>query len=153
MRFKAKARKFVEQHHDHIALLKLRRGDALTQADLAELERMPLAENITDQETIAKLNADIGLGGFLRLLTGLDRVSAMGLFSSFVAANDLNANQNEFISLVIDSLCENGVIDPKMFYESPFADLDDMGIIGVFGTDQTAEIIRIVRQVNQTVAA
>ncbi|WP_372988800.1 DEAD/DEAH box helicase family protein [Sulfitobacter sp.] len=153
VRFKAKARKFVEQHQDHIAMLKLRRGDALTQADLAELERMMLDENVTDQKTITELNAEAGLGHFLRSLTGLDRASAMGLFSSFVAASDLNANQNEFIGLIIDSLCENGLIDPKMFYESPFTDLDDMGIVGVFGADQTAEIIRIVRQVNQTVAA
>lgn len=153
VRFKAKARKFVEQHQDHISLLKLRRGDALTHADLQELERMLLDENVTDQETIAKLNAEVGLGAFLRSLTGLDRASVMGLFSSFVAANDLNANQNEFISLVIDSLCENGLIDPKLFYESPFTDLDDMGIVGVFEADQTAEIIRIVKQVNQTIAA
>jgi len=153
VRFKAKARKFVQQHQDHIALLKLRRGDALTQADLEELERMLVDENVTDPETIATLNAEIGLGAFLRSLTGLDRAAAMSLFSSFVANNDLNANQNEFISLIIDSLCENGLIDPKMFYESPFTDLDDMGIVGVFASDQTAEIIRLVRQVNETVAA
>ena len=43
-RFRTKARAFLRQHEDHIALHKLRRNQPLTQADLAELERM-LAES------------------------------------------------------------------------------------------------------------
>lgn len=153
LRFKTKARKFLEQHQDHIALLKLRRGDALTQADLAELERMLLAENVTDHETLALLNAGDGLSVFLRSLTGLDRAAAKNLFSAFVSGNNLNANQNEFIDLIIDSLSENGLIDPKAFYESPFTDINDMGIVGLFKPKQTAEIIQIVRNLNETAAA
>jgi type I restriction enzyme R subunit len=44
-------------------------------------------------------------------------------------------------------------VDPKSFYESPFTDLDDMGIMGVFSETQSAEIIRLVRETNQTAAA
>jgi type I restriction enzyme R subunit len=43
-RFRAKARAFLKQHEDHIAIHKLRMNKALTAADLAELERM-LAES------------------------------------------------------------------------------------------------------------
>ena len=43
-RFRAKARAFLKQHEDHIAIHKLRMNKVLTAADLAELERM-LAES------------------------------------------------------------------------------------------------------------
>ena len=43
-RFRVKARAFLRAHEDHIALHKLRRNQALTRSDLAELERM-LAES------------------------------------------------------------------------------------------------------------
>ncbi len=74
-------------------------------------------------------------------------------FSNFVAENQLTANQNIFLDLIIDSLCENGAIDPSAFYESPFTDIDEMGIGGIFQPEQTAEIIKIVEAINSSAAA
>ena len=153
VRFKTKTRKFIEAHSDHIALQKIRRGEQLTAADLQELERMLIDEGVADHEALEGIQDDGGLGVFLRSLTGLDRAAAKAVFSGFAAANQLSANQTEFIDLIINSLCENGVVDPKSFYESPFTDLDDMGIMGVFSEMQSAEIIRLVRETNQTAAA
>ncbi|MBY5933736.1 DEAD/DEAH box helicase family protein [Tateyamaria omphalii] len=153
VRFKTKTRKFIEAHSDHIALQKIRRGEQLTPADLDELERMLIDEGIADHEALEELQDQGGLGVFLRSLTGLDRAAAKSVFSDFAAANQLSANQTEFIDMIINSLCENGVVDPKSFYESPFTDLDDMGIMGVFSETQSAEIIRLVRETNQTAAA
>lgn len=48
---------------------------------------------------------------------------------------------------------EAGVMEPATFYESPFTDLDDMGIAGIFDREQTSEIIQIVRMLNAAVAA
>lgn len=153
LRFKTKTRKFIEAHSDHISLQKIRRGEQLTPADLDELERMLIAEGVADNEVLEGLQNEGGLGVFLRSLTGLDRAAAKAVFSGFAAANQLSANQTEFIELIINSLCENGVVDPKTFYESPFTDFDDMGIIGVFSETQSAEIIRLVREANETAAA
>jgi type I restriction enzyme R subunit len=152
-RFKAKTRKFIEAHADHIALQKIRRGEQLTASDLSELERMLITEGIADPETVEGLQPSGGLGVFLRSLTGLDRPAAKAIFSGFMTIHQLSASQTEFVDLIINSLCENGVIDPRVFYESPFTDLDDMGIMGVFSEAQTAEIITIVRNLNQTAAA
>lgn len=152
-RFKAKTRKFIDAHADHIALQKIRRGEQLTTYDLDELERMLIAEGIADPETVEGLQPSGGLGVFLRSLTGLDRPSAKAAFGSFTTAHQLSASQTEFVDLIINSLCENGVIDPRTFYESPFTDLDEMGIMGVFNEAQTAEIITIVRNLNKTAAA
>ncbi len=45
-RFNMKVRAFLEQHRDHIAILKLKRAEQLTQSDLEELERMFIDEGV-----------------------------------------------------------------------------------------------------------
>jgi type I restriction enzyme R subunit len=57
------------------------------------------------------------------------------------------------LDLIIDSLTESGIIEPQSFYESPFTDLDDMGIAGLFDREQAAEIINIVRSLNAAAQA
>lgn len=152
-RFKMKARRFIDDHRDHITLIKVRRGEALTKQDLEELQRILIEQEIADDTLIADLDEEGGLGRFLRSLTGLDKAAAKEAFSAFVALHQLNADQTEFLDLVINSLTEAGYVDPASFYESPFTDLDDMGIAGIFDRDQAKEIIRIVRALNDAVAA
>ncbi len=152
-RFKMKVRQFIETHKDHITLLKVRRGEALTRQDLEELQRILIEQQIADDDLLAGLEEDGGLGRFLRSLTGLDRASAKEAFSGFVAQYQLNADQAEFLDLIVDSLTESGIVDPASFYESPFTDLDDMGIAGIFNRDQAQEIVKIVRALNDAVAA
>ncbi|WP_265500650.1 DEAD/DEAH box helicase family protein [Paracoccus beibuensis] len=151
--FRMKARRFVEKHRDHIALIKVRRADQLTQQDLDELERMFVEEDVVDAEALNDATGGAGLGVFLRSLTGLDRAAAKSLFSSFTTQNALSANQTEFVNLVIDSLTEAGIVDPALFYESPFTDLDDMGLAGVFEDKQAQELLAIVQRANATAAA
>lgn len=151
--FKRKVRQFIEQHSDHITLIKVRRGEALTRQDLDELERILIKQKIADDTVIANLTNEGGFGRFLRSLTGMDKAAAKQAFSAFVGQYQLNADQTEFLNLIVDSLSESGIIDPASFYESPFTDFDDMGIAGLFDREQTKEIIRIVTSLNDAVAA
>ncbi|QUS36367.1 DEAD/DEAH box helicase family protein [Falsirhodobacter algicola] len=150
--FRMKVRSFVERHKDNIALLKLRRGQQLTAQDLTELERMFLSEGVDPAALSEAVGAD-GLGVFLRAMTGLDRAAAKEMFSEFTATHSPNADQTEFLNLIIDSLSESGIVDPERFYESPFIDLDDMGIAGIFKEAQVKEIITIVRRSNSSASA
>ncbi|WP_048852390.1 type I restriction-modification enzyme R subunit C-terminal domain-containing protein, partial [Komagataeibacter europaeus] len=152
-RFKMKVRRFIDNHRDHITLIKVRRGEPLTKQDLEELQRMLIEQEIANDILIADLDKEGGLGRFLRSLTGLDKAAAKEAFSTFVGLHQLNADQTEFLDLVINSLTEAGYVDPASFYESPFTDLDDMGIAGIFDRDQAKEIIQIVRTLNDAVAA
>ena len=152
-RFKMKARRFIDEHKDHITLIKLRRGEQLTAQDIAELERILLENGVADADTMAAVQADGGIGQFLRSLTGLDRVAAKQAFGEFMSPRNLTADQIEFIDMTLDSLTENGVIDPKLFYESPFTDIDAMGIVGVFGKDDAQQVISIVRKLNDAASA
>lgn len=152
-RFKMKVRRFIDEHTDHIALQKIRRARPVTQKDLDELEGMLLDLGVADPDGLKELEVSDGLAKFLRQLTGLDRAAAKGAFSEFAAQYQLSADQNEFINLLVDFLTDNGMVDPRLFYESPFTDFDDMGILGVFSKQQTKEIVQIVRHLNQVSAA
>lgn len=152
-RFKMKVRKFVEDHHDHIVMMKVRRGEALTKQEISKLERIMREQGFTDDARLAELDAEGGLGRLLRSLSGLDKAAAKDAFSIFVSRHQLSADQIEFLDLVIDSLTESGIVDPALFYDSPFTDMDDLGIAGLFDRDQTKEIIQIVRKLNDAAAA
>jgi len=45
------------------------------------------------------------------------------------------------------------ITDPRLFYESPFTDLDPLGVAGVFGEGEVVELIQILRDVQERAAA
>lgn len=150
--FRMKARHFLRDHENHIAVLKLRRNEPLTQTDLAELERI-FVEAGAQPSVIEKIRSDGGLGLFVRSLVGLDREAAKHAFDSFLDGKPLTANQIEFVDLIIDHLTERGAMDPRLLYESPFTDLDPMGIEGVFGKPEAEQVILVLDEVRRRAAA
>jgi type I restriction enzyme, R subunit len=131
-RFQMKVRHFLKQHADHITIQKLRRNEQLTPQDLTELERIMIEEAGASNDDIENLRANGGLGLFVRSLVGLERDAAKAAFADFMAGNNMNGNQIEFINLIVDHLTESGAMDPRRLYESPFTDFDDQGVSGVF---------------------
>jgi type I restriction enzyme, R subunit len=150
--FRRKARHFLKEHENHIAILKLRRNEPLTPTDLAELERVFLSAGALPDE-IERLQNDGGLGLFVRALVGLDREAAKRAFDDFLSNKTLSADQIHFVSMVIDHLTERGAMDPRLLYESPFTDIDPMGIEGVFGQSEVAQFIAILKDVRSRAAA
>ncbi|MCP9443620.1 MAG: hypothetical protein NNA20_13670, partial [Nitrospira sp.] len=61
--------------------------------------------------------------------------------------NNLNANQIEFVNLIVDHLTEHGVMEPARLYESPFTDLTPRGPDGLFSSSQVDELVRILNTV------
>jgi type I restriction enzyme R subunit len=152
-RFMMKVRHFLQEHGDHITLKKLRRNEQLTKQDIEELERIFIEEGVADDAELEGIRNDGGLGVFIRSLIGLDREAAKNAFSSFIDGKMLTANQIEFIDLVIDHLTERGVLDPRRLYESPFTDIDDQGVSGIFELGDVKEFVRIINEVKARAAA
>ena len=153
-KFRAKARHFLRQHQDHVAVHKLRSNRQLTATDLDELERM-LRESGTgtaDDMEKARANAD-GLGLFVRSLVGLDRAAAKEAFADFLAGRPMTANQMEFVGMVVDHLTENGVVDAGRLYESPYTDLNPLGIDGLFADDVANELFCVLDEIKRRAAA
>lgn len=152
-RFQMKVRHFLKQHADHIAIQKLRRNEQLTPQDLAELERMMVAEAGASEADIQEAKSQGGLGLFVRSLVGLERDAAKQAFAGFMADKNLRGNQIEFINLIIDHLTERGAMDPRRLYESPFTDFDDQGISGVFPQSDVQRIVEVLHDVRGRAAA
>ena len=152
-RFQMKVRHFLKQHADHITIQKLRRNEKLTPQDLAELERIMIEQTGASEVEFAEVQIVGGLGLFIRSLVGLEREAAKGAFAGFMAGQNLNGNQIEFINLIVDYLTERGAMDPRRLYESPFTDLDDQGVSGLFPQADVQRIVTVLNEVRERAAA
>ena len=65
----------------------------------------------------------------------------------------LTAHQLEFIDMMIDHLTERGAMDPRLLYESPFTDIDPLGVAGVFKEGEVVQLVQILREVERRAAA
>jgi type I restriction enzyme R subunit len=131
VQFRLKVRHFLKANENHIAILRLRRNEPLTATDLSELERL-FIEAGASQAELDGVKTGGGLGLFIRSLVGIDRKAAQQAFAGFIAGRTLSADQAEFIDMIIEHLTACGVMDARLLYESPFTDLNPMGLGGVF---------------------
>lgn len=153
VRFKRKARDFLRKHESHIALSKLRRGKPLTPTDIAELEKMLLDAGVGDADDIARATElSQGFDRFVRSLVGLDRAAMNEVFAEFISAGKASAAQIEFIGMVVEELSHAGFMDPKRLYEQPFTGIAPQGPEQVFDLDRTAKLVRVIEEINGSVA-
>jgi type I restriction enzyme R subunit len=153
-KFAAKARAFLREHLDHVAIAKLRSNKPLTTSDLAELERILAESGVGDLEDIRQAAAVAqGLGLFVRSLVGMDREAAKEALAGFIAGRMLSANQLEFINLIVDHLTEHGIVQAARLYESPFTDLTPRGPEGLFKPDELELLVKTLDAVRSSAVA
>ena len=151
-RFKAKARVFLLDHEDRLALQKLRRNRPLTAADLAELERMLHEAGGSAAHIEQARKGSAGLGLFIRSLVGLEAHCCQGDVQRVPAGKTRTASQIEFIDLVVDHLTEQGAIDLGRLYESPFTDLSPAGPEALFEGADVDKLIHVLGSVKRNAA-
>ncbi|WP_234026786.1 DEAD/DEAH box helicase family protein [Melaminivora suipulveris] len=139
-RFRTKAKVFMGAHQDRLALHKLRRNQALTAADLTELESMLREAGGTDGDLTRARELPAGLPGFIRSLVGLDREAAAQAFAGLISHGMATASQLQFIEEVIAHLTEHGAMPAERLYESPFIDIHSGGPDALFGADRVAQL-------------
>ena len=153
-KFRAKARDFLRSHQNQMVIFKLRNNKQLTETDLSELETILLENGLGNAEDLDRAKQESqGLGLFVRSLIGLDREVAKQEFGKFLADKTLNANQIEFINMIIDYLTEHGAIEPARLYESPFTDFASQGIDSLFTSSQVDELFDLLDDVYTKAAA
>ena len=150
--FRRKARQFLKPYENHLAVIKVKRNEPLTAADLADLEHI-FAEAGADNASVEAIRANGGVPRFVRSLVGLDREAAKRAFSEFFQDRKLSADQFEFLDMIIDHLTARGVMDPKLLYETPFTDFDSKGVDGVFDHADVVRLVSILRDFEPRSAA
>ena len=81
------------------------------------------------------------------------REAAKLAFNQFLSGGTATANQVEFVNMIVDFLTENGVMEPKMLYESPFTDKNPRGPEGVFSSLQVDQLVAVLTDIRQRAAA
>lgn len=148
-RFREKARAYLREHQDHLALQRLRRNLALTATDIEELERMLWEAGIGSPEDLKKASLEEGgLGGFIRSLVGLDRDAATDALSGFIGGKTLSADQHEFVAMIVEQLTMNGTMDLGLLYEPPFTTLAPGGPEALFADAEVDDLITAIRAVD-----
>jgi len=148
-RFKAKVLSFLAGHEEHPAILKLRRNEPLTQADLDGLDLMLADAGGVSVDTVAELaKQNGGLAHFVRSIVGLERSAVVEQLAKYLDTQLMNAAQIRFIEHVIDELSTNGTMEPSRLWEEPFTDPASSGPDEVFPDGEYTKIIEYLRDVD-----
>ena len=154
--YRLKVTQFIRENRHHLTINKLHTNQPITQADLAELERMIFDgdERGTKEQLMEELGSQRPIGEFIRSILGLDANAAKEAFGAFLMQGNLMPHQIQFIDQIIEHLKVNGIIDKRMLAEKPFTDLHDQGLFGVFPKDEDQDrIISILDRVNGNASA
>ncbi|GAB3706475.1 DEAD/DEAH box helicase family protein [Mariniluteicoccus flavus] len=145
-RFRAKAEAYLREHEEHIALQRLRRNKQLTDDDLTALGDMLVRSGQDDRIDLSWVTERAGsLGPFVRSLVGLDRDAVREAFSDYLDESRFSATQIRFVSMIVDELTTNGVMDPTRLYEAPYV---DHGHVDVIFPDEFNGLVEVLRSVN-----
>lgn len=131
--YKKKVLDFLAENRDLPALRKIRNIEKLTEADIEELERILWQELGTKEDyrrylQRENLTEDLSVGAFIRTLGGVDRGKALEVFTEFIQANSLTADQEEYLKSILDYVCQNGDLEKKLLMLSPFDEYDVLEI-------------------------
>jgi type I restriction enzyme R subunit len=133
LQFRKKAEQFLKQHLGEAPVAKVRSGEPLTAADIADLQRILVAAGIGDDDSFAEASAKAGsFGLFIRSIVGLDRAAAKAAFDEFLDDKRYSRNQIQFVNLIIEELTARGVVEPGRVYESPYDGVAPEGPESIF---------------------
>lgn len=152
-RFRAKAEAYLREHLDELVLQRLQRNKQLTPDDLTELEDLLVASGGQHVDVVWARQQTGGLGLFVRVLVDLDRSAATEAFERYLDGTRFTADQVRFVTLIVDELTRNGVMEPSRLFESPYTDHAPTGPDHVFPDADVEVIIGTLRRIKQTAVA
>ena len=114
---------FLNQQSNHPVLQKIKNLELLSSEDIDELERILWHELGTKEDydrylCREQMTTDIPVAAFIREMVGLDRRKAISLFSDYISANSLTAEQEEFINNILNYVCQNGDMEKSVFRDN-----------------------------------
>jgi len=147
--YKDRVESYIRKNKHHIVIQKLKTNVPITKDEIILLEKLLFdGEERGTKEDFVKEYGDQPLGVFVRAIIGLDIGAANEAFSDFIQAGNLTADQITFVKYIINFLERNGTIDKGMLFDSPFTDINDQGLLGVFDDAKAYRVISIIEKIN-----
>jgi type I restriction enzyme R subunit len=148
--YREKVRKFINEHKNHITIRRLRNNEPVTQTDIAALEDILFSEcGVIPREEYEKIFGEKPLGVLVRSVVGLSRKAAKEAFAEFLSKAPLEADQMAFLNEVIEFLVRNGTMEPKVLFETPFTNIHDLGVRGIFDENMSRQVVDLVKHINE----
>ena len=148
--YRTRVQRFLRDHRDHITIRRLRNNEPVTQKDMAALEDILFSEEgPIPRDEYEKLFGDRPMGVLVRSVVGLDRNAAKSAFAEFLSEAPLHPDQITFLDEVVNYLVKNGVMEPKAMFDTPFTNINDQGVLGVFGENVSKKIVETLKQINR----
>ncbi|MDH5547136.1 MAG: DEAD/DEAH box helicase family protein [Gammaproteobacteria bacterium] len=148
--YRSRVQRYIREHQDHITIRRLKNNQPVTQTDIKALEDILFSElGPIPREEYEKIYEGKTLGVLVRSVVGLDRNAAKEAFADFLADATLQPDQISFLNEVVEYLVQNGVMEPKAMFDTPFTNINDKGVVGVFGPDMSKKVVELVRHINE----
>ena len=122
--YKQRVMDFLRENQNLPVLRRIHNLEQLSESDVKELERI-LWEELGNKEDYDRHTSNMMCGSnvaaFIRSIIGIDRKKAVEQFSEFISNAELNSEQEDFLSTIINYVCENGDITREIVVnEAPF---------------------------------
>lgn len=152
--YRRRVESFIRENKNQLTISKLLTNEPITAMELKLLEEILFdGEERGTRADFIKEFGEEPLGVFIRSIIGLDVKAAQDAFSDFLQAGSLRADQMTFIQNIISFLTKNGTIEPSMLFESPFTDMNDQGLLGIFEDGDAHKVISIIERINENATA
>ena len=146
--YKKRVESFIRENKNQLIISKLSGNQPITTDELKQLEKILFDGGERGTKTDYEDYSKEPLGKFIRSILGLKVEAAQQAFADFLQVGNLRADQMTFINNIITYLTKNGMIDKQKLFESPFTDVHDQGLFGIFDDADVGKIIRIIDEIN-----
>jgi len=152
--YKRKVEQYLKEQSNNLTIHKLRNNVRITKLELSELDRLLFEQgSIGTKDEFIRAYGEQPLGKFIRSIVGLDIQAAKQAFAEILNNQTLNAQQIRFMDTIINYLNIKGIIEPSMLFESPFTDINSLGVSGLFDDMGASNIISLIETINKNAEA
>lgn len=149
--YKLKVNRYIEEHHDHIAIFKLRNNIRLAEGDYQVLVDI-LTKQLGSADDYKREFQDLPFGLLVRKVARLEYDAAMKAFSEFINDQSLSQQQIVFVKKVIDYVVQNGYIDStKVLMSAPFD--KPQSFVKLFDATKQKKIINLIDLIKDNAVA
>ena len=84
---------------------------------------------------------------------GLDRAAVTDAVGELLSGGTASSAQIEFVTMVVEHLTDQGVLDPALLYDTPFTDVASTGPDRMFDEAKVTQLFARIEALNQSAVA